>query len=62
MPAPKKIASKKKTISEDIDAEKPAKKPKIGKKVLSDSSDFDERPPLPREKAGGNLEGKIYFS
>merc|ERR1712142_430663 len=61
LPAPKKIASKKKTLSEDIDDEMPAKKPKIGKKVISDSSDFDDPPPPPREKAGGRSRAPVSY-
>merc|ERR1712025_1494779 len=62
LPAPKKTASKKKTISEDIDDEKPAKKPKImKKKVFSDSPDFDDIPPPPREKAGGRSRAPVSY-
>merc|ERR1712142_348091 len=39
----------------------PAKKPKIGKKVISDSSDFDDPPPPPREKAGGRSRAPVSY-
>ena len=54
LPAPKKTAAKKKKIESGSEDELPAKKSKPGgRKVASDSSDFEDVPPAPREKAGG---------
>ena len=54
LPAPKKTVPKKKILEPDSEDELPAKKSEPGgRNVSSDSTDFEDVPTAPREKAGG---------
>jgi len=62
LPAPKKTVAKKKKIESGSEDELPSKKSRPGgRKVASDSSDFEDVPSVPREKAGGRSRAPVSY-